>query len=399
MNKLIKKYQSIDQPVLLDSFIKMNSYPPLDSIAFAEVYDDFAEKIGVSADFLINKIMKNKPFLYSVLDTMYGRIGVVLLPVKNKEVYISDSLLSIINEGISFAKSCGAKCASLTGLLPSATDYGNDIVQYARENGNSSFSLTTGHGSTIAAIVINIESILYQVKRNINKEVVSYVGLGSIGILTLNLMLLTLSHPKKIILCDLFSRRVDLEKIRDSLIINFGYDGEIHIAVGYDSNGHLPRIIYDEATLIIGATNVPNIVSTKLLKPGTIIIDDSAPHIFDLESCLSRFKNKKDILVLQAGKVTLPITISSILNDLEHSAIYETKTCDNRNEIMGCTFGSILPLVSIKTCCTIGLVDLQIANAYYVFFLKEKVSASSLQCGQYYYTTQDLYEFQLTTSA
>lgn len=372
------------------SLILSKSIKGLDSVAFGTISHEMIEEMGITKEILVDEIMKNQPFLCSILDTFLGRIGLILIPVSYEEIYEDINLVNFLQDAINLASSCGAKCASLTGLIPSATNYGFDI-----NKNNTNCLITTGHAATVASMVLNIKHVLHSTKRDLKQETVAYIGLGSIGLATLQLMLSVANQPKKLILCDLFSKKEDLENIKYMLLNNFNYKGEILIEKSL--TGDIPELIYKDATLLIGATNIPNIVSYNLLKPKTIIVDDSAPHIFDLVKCLQRFKEQKDIFVLQGGKLTLPYKMYTSIFNIPKLSYFNKKVTKVINlkssEIMGCTLGSILPIVSDKILPTLGKIDLKTSLAYYDFLINKKITASSLQCGNYYYTQDDIKNF------
>ena len=56
-----------------------------------------------------------------------------------------------------------------------------------------------------------------------------------------------------------------------------------------------------ESSLIIGATNVSNILDIARLKPGTLLIDDSGPHCFDKKAAVERLQKSADILFTEGG--------------------------------------------------------------------------------------------------
>ena len=107
-------------------------------------------------------------------------------------------------------------------------------------------------------------------------------------------MLRYLPHPAEIILCDVYSKFDFLSQTRQKIIDEFDFRGKVHIAL---SQPTVPPEIY-KATLIIGATNVPDILDITQLQPGTMIVDDSAPHCFRLEDAIQRFEEHADILFL-----------------------------------------------------------------------------------------------------
>ena len=104
----------------------------------------------------------------------------------------------------------------------------------------------------------------------------AFIGLGSVGLATLRLLLSCLPHPARLSLCDVYSKQEILESLRRELIDELGYRGEVRLLA---SRHEVPAELY-EASLIVGATNVAEILDIDRLAPGTIVVDDSAPHAF-----------------------------------------------------------------------------------------------------------------------
>ena len=73
----------------------------------------------------------------------------------------------------------------------------------------------------------------------------------------------------------------------------------------------VPAEMY-ESTLIIGATNVPNVLDIKQVQPGTLIVDDSGPHCFDPELAIQRLQQQEDILFTEGGVLQLPHPITQL---------------------------------------------------------------------------------------
>ena len=65
---------------------------------------------------------------------------------------------------------------------------------------------TTGHATTVAAVVLNLAALLGEAGRGIEDETVMFYGIGSIGLGALRLMLDVLPHPAELHLCDPFRR-------------------------------------------------------------------------------------------------------------------------------------------------------------------------------------------------
>ncbi len=100
--------------------------------------------------------------------------------------------------------------------------------------------------------------------------------------------------------------------------------------------------------MIVGATNVPNVLDIMQVKPGTLIVDDSGPHCFSTEQAIQRFEEREDILFTEGGVlrspvsmtkiIYLPTPIQKLMNDAQKEAIFNS----NPFNIMGCAFSSVL---------------------------------------------------------
>ena len=165
--------------------------------------------------------------------------------------------------------------------------------------------ISTGHATTVATVVLAVKKILQEGGRNLAQEQVGFLGLGSIGLTSLRLMLSCLPHPISITLCDV--KRDSLEKIRHELVHALGFAA----LFGSLKRGRIPPEFYD-ATLIIGATNVPDILDLTRVHPGTIIADDSAPHCFALGDAVRRLREQEDILFTEGGALRSPHPIGQL---------------------------------------------------------------------------------------
>src|SRR5205823_12127012 len=97
-----------------------------------------------------------------------------------------------LGDGLRVARRLGAGAVSLTGLLPSATDYGRNLVRAVA--GQDVPAITTGHATTTATVVLSIRRLLAEAGRDLARERVAFVGLGSVGTSVLRLMLRCLPH-------------------------------------------------------------------------------------------------------------------------------------------------------------------------------------------------------------
>ena len=119
-------------------------------------------------------------------------------------------------QAMDMAGEIGSRAVSLTGLLASATDYGKTPASSGHSKTNVP-EITTGHGTITATLIMNVERILKDTRRQLSREKVGFVGLGSIGTAALRLMLTCLPHPKEIILFDVFHRGELPEQLKQEL--------------------------------------------------------------------------------------------------------------------------------------------------------------------------------------
>ncbi|GAI92472.1 unnamed protein product, partial [marine sediment metagenome] len=260
----------------------------------------------------------NLPNIRSIFTTSLGRICHITLPRFSTELYRDqENLLNVIVDGLELAGRLGARTVSLTGLIPSATNYGRAIVAKISGRGNLP-KITTGHATTTTAVIFSIEKILSESGRNLSEERLGFLGMGSIGLATLRLMLSLLPHPLEINLCDVYSKHDLLKKVRQEIIYEFGFQGSVNI---FFSPAKVSPDFY-RSTLIVGATNLPDILDIAKIRPGTIIVDDSAPHCFNPELAIQRLENQEDILFTEGGilKSSQPISELRYLPDSEDNA-------------------------------------------------------------------------------
>ena len=318
------------------------------------------------------------PVLTHIVDTPFGRIGLFALPITADALYGERERLQRLSwQAINLARSAGARIVALTGLLSSATNYGH---AFASLLGHQAMPVvTTGHATTTAAVVLNIQALLAQAGRNLAQESVSFVGLGSIGRATLQLMLRVLPHPRSLLICDLYSKQRDLEEIGASLERE-GYQGKIIVAQA--RAGRVPEEVYQTTTLV-GATNVPEVVDIWRLPSGCLVVDDSAPHCFSSEQALQRIEQRGDILVTEGGELSTPWNLSELCylpyaseaigRLMKSEELFALR--DNPNDIMGCLLSAALShRLAVPT--TLGHVDVSVSLQHFEALCKCGISGA-----------------------
>ena len=248
-------------------------------------------------------------------------------------------------------------CVSLTGMIPSATHYGS-ALHSSPSASNRRIQLTTGHATTIATVVLNVKNVLDVSRRSLAGETLGVLGLGSIGRSSLKLLLQLEGSPKKLLLLDVFQKQSDLETLRTELVkMGLGCSVEI-----LSSDGKVPQAFY-QSTLMLGATNVGGILDVDSLMPGTIVVDDSAPHCFNQIAAISRMRAKKDVLLVEAGflgmdrKITTLWYIPTVLRRrLQNTALAEL-TKERPPILTACMLSALFSCDESAFPRTIGVSD------------------------------------------
>jgi hypothetical protein len=171
--------------------------------------------------------MQDAPHLAVVHESELGRIGLILLPMFDVEV-LADGKGRLANEmerALDLAAQSGARVVSLTGVIPSVTRYGRELEHLA-----GALALTTGHATTAATVALTVERCLREAHRELVSSRVAFLGLGSIGTAVLHLLLERFPHPAEIVLCDVYGRAGELERMSDEVSVRFHFAGPIHIA-------------------------------------------------------------------------------------------------------------------------------------------------------------------------
>jgi hypothetical protein len=253
----------------------------------------------------------------------------------------------------------------LTGLIPSATGYGQAVQDACDERGDLA-SPTTGHATTIAAVVLNLEALLRTADRAMEDEIVMFYGIGSIGLGALRLMLDVLQHPAELRLCDPYRSAESFDDLERTLRREHGFEGEIRIVRPEQETD-----LYD-ASVIVGATNVENVIEVTRLAPGTLVVDDSWPHCLNGPAALDRLTVQRDILITEGGFVRSPAPMSRItripaalagivpadLPNLLFSSL-------NAHDITACVLSAVLTAHRPELAPTIGLVDLETTRQHW----------------------------------
>lgn len=371
----------------LSALLSAGEIAPIKAAALGYVPISLLRQSGLSHNKFLQTFFENgnQPLLTGIIDTQWGRIGILALPRLSSELYADQQDgVHIIVDALKIAQNIGAQVVSLTGIIPSATDYGCAITR-AIGHQEDLPRITTGHATTTAAVVLAMNAVLDQSGRELSQERVGFIGLGSIGISSLSLMLESLPHPQEILLCDVYSKRDHLEKVHESIVNKLGFQGKTNIVV---SQTELPSEMYD-ATFIVGATNVPDILDIHRLQPGTLLVDDSGPHCFSAREAIRRFEEQQDLLFTEGGVLKSPFSISE-LRYLPHG-IENFASPDQihaflqhrPDHITGCILSSLLSARFDHLKPTVGAVTVQESLQHYDLLTQAGFKAAPLHCDDY----------------
>ncbi|HEX3450177.1 MAG TPA: phosphopantetheine-binding protein, partial [Isosphaeraceae bacterium] len=353
---------------------------PVESVALGYLPSALLPFTGLSRATVIHDWCGNRPLITDVRETPLGRIGSVVIPRFDDELYLNrQDLLAVLGDAVRLAHEIGAATVSLTGLLPSASGYGRDLAECLA--GHDVPRITTGHATTTSAVVLAVRRGLEEAGRALADEHVGFIGLGSVGLATLRLLLSCLPHPARLSLCDVYSKWESLESLRRELIDELGYRGEVRLLA---SRHEVPAEFY-EARVIVGATNVANILDIDRVAAGSIVVDDSAPHAFDSEKALGRFHKRGDILVTEGGVLLAPeplplrVFVPDELEPWLKAGLVSLIARSNPWNITGCVLSGLLSARFANLAPTIGLIDRQTALDHYKTLDALGFSAAGLQ--------------------
>ena len=372
----------------------------VDAVALGYMSSEMARVMGWSVERMMSRWFgPDGPVIDGVIKTRWGTIGGITLPYLDGTLYDDPKgLVRNIILALKLAKRLGAKVVTMTGLIPSATDSGSAVVRAIAAMGMVELPTpSTGHATTSAAVVLNIGRIVQVCGRDLSSERVAFVGLGSIGVSALRLMLECLPHPREIILCDIYARSEQLDAIRNELIADFQFRGAVQLA---PVRGDIPVDVY-RASLIVGATNVPDVLDIDRVLPGTIIVDDSAPHCFSTLGAIARSEEKADIVFSEGGVMGLPEPIQETAyyptGMVDHTNIrrFTDFLCHDPTSITGCVFSGLLS-ANYGFPSTIGVVARKDLLAHYSALKGLGLTGGALMCDSHVLRKETVDKFRST---
>lgn len=384
---------TIERRPLLD-LAAANEIAPVQSAAIGYLPASILHYAGVGADEIVHRWCGNRPIVSGIYEMGLGRIATVLIPRFDNQLYDDQAgLVATLKDALGVARQLGAETASLTGLLPSATDYGRALAEAIA--GEELPRITTGHAATAAAVALAVRRILDETGRGLPNERVAFLGLGSIGSSAARLIVETMPHPAEILLCDLFSKRKALEDLAQQLR-TASYNGPIRIV---ETREGLPDEIYN-ATLYVGAVNVPDILDVDRLPAGALLVDDSAPHCFRTDKALRRLRIRGDILFTEGGTLWAPEPIRQLvhmpeeLEPLARTLPQDILPVHDPRQITGCIVSGLLATRFEHLKPTVGQISPADALSHFRSLAELGFRASPLHCDGYLAAREDVARFR-----
>ncbi|MFL6594022.1 MAG: SDR family NAD(P)-dependent oxidoreductase [Chthoniobacterales bacterium] len=337
------------------------------------------EQLALPPEVFFQRMSGGRVSLDLVLETPLGAVGIFMLPLTTAQVNPAEpTLMPLLLEGITHAATCGARCVALTGLIPSATNYGATVQAACESKGNLP-AITTGHATTIAAVIANLDALLREAGRDIEDETVMFYGIGSIGRGALQLMLDVLPHPSELGLYDPYRSAQFFDELEVTLRTEHGYRGEIRVM----RSDMERRDEFYEASVIVGATNVEDVIDVDRLAPGTMVVDDSWPHCMNGRAALARFDERTDILFTEGGFVRSAAPMPRISHVPASAGVPEEFSqilfsSVNPHDITACVLSALLSATQRNLAPTIGLITPTIAQQHWHALKESGFTAAEL---------------------
>ncbi|MEU2074854.1 amino acid adenylation domain-containing protein [Streptomyces sp. NPDC013489] len=252
-----------------------------------------------------------RPRLLEEIDTPLGRSGFVCLPLFADELASTPDLAARTARAVELAAASGARSVSLAGMIPSLTAYGFGVLRETE----APTALTTGHAATAVSVVKTVHAALVRTGRGrvghrspgdlpgLADLSVAVVGLGSIGGSSLELLLTLASEPPaRLLLCDVPGSAERLRTLAEGLIARgLARNVEVHES----GRSALPAAVYEAGLLVTAVSGGGALLDVSRLRPGTIVVDDSFPHCFDTTKALARMRDRRDVLIVGGGLLTV----------------------------------------------------------------------------------------------
>ncbi|AXF23375.1 hypothetical protein CUJ89_23405 [Burkholderia pyrrocinia] len=322
-----------------------------------------------------------QPVYGEIIEAKDLNIGILFLPIlaedmidPRKRAYSRGRLE---NEGLAKVAAMGARHVCLGGLTGSLTNYGRRIEARSKELG---IELTTGHAVTSVSIVRQFDKALCESRMNGSDAVLAVVGVGSVGAGVARLLAHSTraTRPAGLILVDTLQQHDRLHAIAKEVASCSPMQVSVEVlptrhALPADSR------CYREANVIVSAVSTPSILDIDLVRPGTILIDDSQPYCWNRDAAWGRVQARGDILPCDAGLVDV--------REIAYRSFFPFDFADDHGHgsvvSWSCLAEGLLRASLPQLAGNIGEADVAQLLAYERAFDDMKFGIPPLQCGKH----------------
>jgi amino acid adenylation domain-containing protein len=320
------------------------------------------------------------PRLVEEVTTPLGRSGFVCLPIFADELATGDALTGQTARGVRLAASLGARSVSLAGMIPALTGFGFDVLHDLRQDADRPV-LTTGHAVTAVSVVATVRAALDATGRDLADLTVAFVGLGSIGRASLDLLLSGATHPPaRVVLCDVAGSGPRLEAVAAELRAS----GRAPVVQWYETSPTAPDDVHRAGLIVAAVSGNATVLDVDRLRPGTVVVDDSFPHCLDTARAVERMRRQRDVLIVGGGLLDCGGTERRITEGLPAAVDAGTVSALRPpGTIASCQLESLLLAATPGLAAVHGLVDAGHARAYRAAVEAAGVRAAPLHLGGY----------------
>jgi hypothetical protein len=177
-----------------------------------------------------------------------------------------------------------------------------------------------------------------------------------------------LPNPAELRLCDPYRSADFFRELTETLRSEHGFEGAIRIL----TSTNLSASDLEDVGTIVGATNVGDAIDVARIAPGTLIIDDSAPHCLRGAAALERFAKEGDILCTEGGFVRSAAPMpriahvpESIAPGLPSDLPQLLFSMLNPQDITACVLSAALSATRTELPPTLGLVEADEARKHW----------------------------------
>jgi predicted amino acid dehydrogenase len=204
----------------------------------------------------------------------------------------------LAREALPALRRTGARYVCLGGLTASLTGYGRRLQEPAEALG---LTVTTGHSATVVSVYRTYVRACRELGLRPAEGRMVVLGLGSVGSGFVRLLLQQPELPESLVLIDRPSRRPQLDELAEELRGMSGVDIRIETSAP-DGRIAADSACYD-CRFLISAISSWDIIDIALVKPGTVLVDDSQPNCWSREHAWQRCRERLDIAPCEAGLI------------------------------------------------------------------------------------------------